>query len=264
MKSIILPGLALLFSGILMLMHLIGQPINPRPSIDPQSQSPSSSFALVELFTSQGCSSCPPADRVLEEIGKKAERDGQPVYTLSFHVDYWNYLGWKDPYSDARFSDRQRQYAEALPSSVYTPQMVVNGQVAFVGSRQQEAQHYIKQALATPSEVAIQLIPTVEEGEEYLRINYQLSTVDDNWTLHVALVEDQLTDKVTRGENRNRTLSHHGVVREFTSQSLSGTTGSLRIPTEKLEDSSQGKIIAYVQEKERLHIIGATKLNLEE
>lgn len=262
MKSIILPGLALLFSGILMLMHLIGQPITSRSSIDQQSSSLSPSFALVELFTSQGCSSCPPADRVLEEIGKKAEENGQPVYTLSFHVDYWNYLGWKDPYSDARFSDRQRRYAEVLASSVYTPQMVVNGQTAFVGSRQQEAQHYVKQALSTPSEVGIQLTSTLEEGEASVRLNYELSTHSNNWILHVALVEDQLTDKVTRGENRNRTLSHHGVVREFSSQPVSGVVGSMRIPLEKLKDVSQGKLIAYVQEKEGLTVRGATQLSL--
>lgn len=263
MKSIILPGLALLFSGILMLMHLIGQPVGSQLSFGTDSQASTSSFAVVELFTSQGCSSCPPADRVLEEIGKKAEQAGHPIYTLSFHVDYWNYLGWKDPYSDSRFSDRQRRYAEVIPTSVYTPQMVVNGQVAFVGSRHLEAEQHIKQALATPSEVDIQLSHKREEGDAFIRMGYELNTFAANWILNVALVESKLKEKVTRGENRNKTLAHHNVVRAYISEPLSGLKGSFQIPSEKLNDWSQAKLIVYVQEQESLKIIGAQQINIK-
>ena len=92
-------------------------------------------FAVVELFTSEGCSSCPPADNLLGEIVKDAQKGQQRVYCLSFHVDYWNSLGWRDPYSDPAFSRRQREYARAFESvQVYTPQMVVNGSTGFVGS----------------------------------------------------------------------------------------------------------------------------------
>ena len=89
-------------------------------------------FAFIELFTSEGCSSCPSADQNLERIATRAKANGQNVYTLSYHVDYWNYLGWEDPYSSKTFSDRQREYAQQFESSrIYTPQMVINGPVSY-------------------------------------------------------------------------------------------------------------------------------------
>src|SRR5258708_28691391 len=90
---------------------------------------------VIELFTSQGCSSCPAADKNLAEIIEKAEVNGQQVIGLSFHVDYWNYIGWKDPYSKAEFTERQRKYSAHMNSeSVYTPQMIVNSEKEFIGS----------------------------------------------------------------------------------------------------------------------------------
>ena len=90
---------------------------------------------IVELFTSQGCSSCPAADKNLTELLRKAELEGQPVYGLSFHVDYWNYIGWKDPYSSKQFTARQQAYRDHFEAeSTYTPQMVVNGTTEFIGS----------------------------------------------------------------------------------------------------------------------------------
>src|SRR6187402_1594915 len=91
-------------------------------------------FAVVELYTSEGCSSCPPADELVSKIQK--ESNGQPVYILAFHVDYWNRLGWKDVFGDAAYSKRQNDYAQYLKlPSVYTPQIVVNGKKEFVGSQ---------------------------------------------------------------------------------------------------------------------------------
>jgi hypothetical protein len=101
-------------------------------------------FAVVELFTSEGCSSCPPADQVLADVSH-----GAGVYALEYHVDYWNSLGCRDPYSAAAYSDRQRAYADALgEDQVYTPQMIVNGTNAFVGSNRQRAEAAIAAGLA--------------------------------------------------------------------------------------------------------------------
>src|ERR1700744_6104626 len=92
-------------------------------------------FAVIELFTSEGCSSCPPADALVARVQK--ESNDKPVYILAFHVDYWNRLGWKDVFSSAEYSERQNQYARWLKlSSVYTPQIVVNGRTEFVGSEE--------------------------------------------------------------------------------------------------------------------------------
>src|SRR5579872_5297720 len=96
---------------------------------------------VIELFTSQGCSSCPAADKNLAELIEEAEKKGLPVYGLSFHVDYWNYIGWKDPYSRSEYTARQREYSSFLNSeTVYTPQMIVNGEVEFVGSDKKAAE----------------------------------------------------------------------------------------------------------------------------
>jgi hypothetical protein len=103
---------------------------------------------VVELFTSQGCSSCPAADKNLADLIEKAEAKGQLIIGLSFHVDYWNYIGWKDPYSKSDFTERQRKYASHLNSeSVYTPQMIVNGEKEFVGSDKSSATTQITKAL---------------------------------------------------------------------------------------------------------------------
>ena len=87
----------------------------------------SAGFAVLELFTSEGCSSCPPADEALSDISQRAQKEGLPVYALEWHVDYWDSLGWKDPFDSHEATERQYAYARALPSDVYTPQLVVNG-----------------------------------------------------------------------------------------------------------------------------------------
>ena len=251
MKKIILPGLILLFIGLLTLIHLLGQNSSfPTPV-------PASSFAVVELFTSQGCSSCPPADKVLSSISKEAQKNGQAIYTLSFHVDYWNYLGWKDPYSDSRFSQRQRAYAQSLSTGVYTPQMVVNGEIAFVGSRKTEAQKNIQEALSQAAQVEVEISSVSKKGE-YVELTYELGAQKASWELQVALVEAQVSDAVKRGENRGRTLSHSHVVREFLSQPIESLKGQIRIPLSKLTDKAEGSLIAYVQDTQTLEILGAT------
>ena len=97
-------------------------------------------FAVVELFTSEGCSSCPPAEALLNQIHPRAAKSGQRIYTLAFHVDYWDRLGWKDPFSEAAYSQRQNSYANGFGEDrIYTPQMIVNGRGGFVGSDAGEA-----------------------------------------------------------------------------------------------------------------------------
>src|SRR5277367_5346912 len=106
---------------------------------------------VLELFTSQGCSSCPPADALLKRLSAENNR----LLSLSFHVDYWNYLGWKDPYSSPASTDRQRGYASALDGQVYTPELVVNGATAVVGSDEHRVRDAIKSAQRTISPVQV-------------------------------------------------------------------------------------------------------------
>src|SRR6476620_3102500 len=110
-------------------------------------------FAVVELFTSEGCSSCPPADAVLARLAADTRDRGLAVYPLAFHVDYWDRLGWRDPHSAKAYTDRQYAYAAALGAAgqVYTPQMVVNGTAAFAGSNAREADRQVAAALVRPA-----------------------------------------------------------------------------------------------------------------
>lgn len=121
------------------------------------SQPESNNVVLLELFSSQGCSSCPPADRLLHELADAPEMHGK-IVPLAFHVDYWNYIGWRDPFSDTKWSERQRRYSEAFNSSrIYTPQMVVNGSVEFVGSDRNRARREIAAAMKAPPLATIEI-----------------------------------------------------------------------------------------------------------
>jgi len=174
---------------------------------------------VVELFTSEGCSSCPPADRVLAELQKQSRPDAE-IIVLSEHVDYWDFQGWKDPFSARQFSDRQAQYAQQqLSSEVYTPQMFVDGHKGFTGSDSAQALEEIRSAgTARKTEVRIEQLDWAA-GSTRFRIALAASKEAD---LLLAITEDNLETKVTRGENTGRFLAHTGVVRFLNKVGASG------------------------------------------
>lgn len=172
--------------------------------------------AVIELFTSQGCSSCPPADKLLAQTMDDAKKNGQNIIALSFHVDYWNRLGWADPFSDAAYSERQSDYVEAMHlRSAYTPQMVVNGQYEFVGSNSKDLKAALEKALKSePAAVFITLTATTN-GEGAPQISYELNGDYAGCEVHFALVSLHETTAVARGENSGRELKNENVVRQF-------------------------------------------------
>ncbi len=232
-----------------------GEPKNP---VENQFQG----FALVELYTSQGCSSCPPADRVLQEVLQEAEKNQLPVYGLSLHVDYWNRLGWKDPYSQSIFSLRQRAYAKSLPDRVYTPQMVVNGKWGFVGSRKGQAREIIQKALNTPAKAGIVLAEESQKGKTF-SANYQLQGEWEGTRLLIALVDGQLGNAVPHGENAGRNLHHVKVVRSLSLVDVEQPSGTLNVDLDPLEDLSNGEIVVFLQHNEKGHILAAKKMDLD-
>ena len=218
-------------------------------------------IAVVELFTSQGCSSCPPADQLLGSIVNEAETQDQSVYALSFHVAYWNYLGWQDPFSHEAFTKRQRQYARTLGESVYTPQMVVNGTKVFVGSKSSMAQDEIQKAQQQAATHRIMMVPTLDEKEVYIK--FKVEGPASGQVLHLALVERDLSVDVKRGENSGRTLHHDNVVRQFETVSLETQSGgSLRIKLPEGINLSKTSLIGYVQDTQSLEISGASRAAL--
>ncbi|MFK8164114.1 MAG: DUF1223 domain-containing protein [Lewinella sp.] len=169
-------------------------------------------LAVLELFTSQGCSSCPPADNLLRELNERSLA-GENIIALSYHVDYWNYLGWKDPYSSAYYSARQKDYTERIGARTYTPQLVVNGREEMIGSRRGTVQSAVAKALQnTQQRVAPILTTNVRNGK--ITAAYTLAADDFKGHRVTALLAQNVArSAVKRGENRGKELQHHNVVR---------------------------------------------------
>jgi len=213
---------------------------------------------VVELFTSQGCSSCPPADRVLRELVSFGDKHQLPIYCLSFHVDYWNSLGWKDPYSSPLFTQRQRQYSMAFGNrSIYTPQMIVNGKTEFVGSRGKDVRKAIQSALATPATSTVKLKAQLADDGNSVQIEYAISGHEPDTTLNVALVQKKVTNQVPHGENAGRKLAHVQVVRTLKTIPLDNPSGKLRLELPADLAAKEANVVAYVQNPRSMQISGA-------
>jgi hypothetical protein len=161
---------------------------------------------VLELFTSQGCSSCPPADELLRELARDREL---PVIALAYHVDYWNRLGWRDPFSSRAWSERQGDYVRAMKlSSAYTPQIVINGSRQMVGS----SAFQIRRAIAEESKRKPEgrLTLNVQGGELVIRAESQQAA-----DLVVVTYENGITTKITSGENAGRTQTNDSIVRKL-------------------------------------------------
>jgi hypothetical protein len=216
-------------------------------------------FAVVELFTSEGCSSCPPADELLARVQK--ETTGKPVYILAYHVDYWNRLGWKDAFSSADFSKRQSTYAHWLKlSGVYTPQAIVNGRIEFVGSAQGTLRNAIRTNLAKASKTQISLT-ALNATKDKATLKYNTESTAANTTLVLALVQKNATSVVKSGENSGRTLSHIQIVNKLQTIPLGNNkTGEISI-TLPYNFSAQGwEVIGFVQNIQTGDISAATRV----
>lgn len=216
-------------------------------------------FAVVELFTSEGCSSCPAADELAIELSN--EYTGN-VYFLGYHVDYWNYIGWKDKFSKAEYTERQRQYAASFRlNRIYTPQVVINGKKELVGSDQTMLRKAIADELKIDSPAEIKL--TAELDKDGISVSYSTSVSDKNM-LKVALVQVHAETPVKRGENSGRHLKHINVVRDMQTIAVNkkgdGQT-KFNIPTDL--PISNVKIIAFVQDKDDLKILAAANAIVE-
>lgn len=223
---------------------------------------PGNGFAVIELFTSQGCSSCPPADAMLSSWVKKAERDHLQVYPLAFHVDYWNRLGWKDPFSQSEFSDRQAEYVKKMKlNSAYTPQAVVNGKVECSGSNTELIEKHIVHnlSLAPENHIVIALPSKINVGE--YKIGYHIDGDLLNLKMNIAVVEQNLVTQVKKGENSGRTLTNDNVVREF-SQIDPKINGEITIKLNPPQNPDNTSIILFLQDKNTLEIKAAKSSKL--
>jgi hypothetical protein len=178
---------------------------------------------VVELFTSEGCSSCPPADAVLIDLIEHQPVAGVQIIGLSEHVDYWDRQGWKDRFSDHLFTQRQTAYAAASGSTdVYTPQMFVDGSAPFVGSDRAEAMAAIRRAAAQPKPPIALSVSAASAFSVTIGANRATASAP----VWLAIVEDGLSSMVTGGENSGRALRHAAVTRRLTSLGKANKDGS--------------------------------------
>jgi len=217
---------------------------------------------VVELFTSEGCSSCPPADELLGRMRQHSSMNGAEIIPLGFHVDYWDHQGWRDRFSSHAYTERQEQYAARFRiEGPYTPQMVVDGRTEFVGNNSGRAQEAIAQAASEPPQVEIEFEPLMDGTT----VRIHGTKPDIKGDVMLAITEDNLVSKVQAGENDGHELHHSAAVRELrllgklANGSFTGTISSnQRTPPEwKRQDLHYA---VFVQSAQSGAILGAASL----
>ena len=221
---------------------------------------------LLELFTSEGCSSCPPADKLLQSFDKGQPVAGADLIVLSEHVDYWNHGGWSDPFSSAAFSARQRDYADTLGlDSVYTPQLIVDGSAELVGSNAVEARNEIMKAIRQ-NKIPITLTNVVRHGDR-VSVHLELGALTagkGNATVYLALADNEDHSQVAHGENTGRSLTHVAVVRTLMPIGTLGSSGFKKDVTIPLKSGGQSglRVVAFVQERTSRKVLGVAQQKL--
>ncbi len=210
-------------------------------------------IVLVELFTSEGCSSCPPADALLQQVDGKQTESGQLIVTLSEHVTYWNHLGWSDPFSSEIYTQRQYEYGQRFHiDSVYTPQMVINGEEQIVGSDRAGLLRAIREE-QKPTSLSVH-INSINAHDRTLIVDFSVTgtTPRGGADLFAVITDDADRSSVLHGENSGRTLSHVSVARSITRIAKLGdrTEQTIRIPlpaTSQLSDNPGRHLVLFAQ-----------------
>jgi len=219
---------------------------------------------LLELFTSEGCSSCPPADRLLEVLDQKQPVAGAELIVLSEHVDYWDRLGWRDPFSSPQYTARQEEYASKFSrDGIYTPQLVVDGRFGFVGSDGREATLAIQRAMRE-QKIGIAISHVARDGNQ-ITAHIESSASEQNTergkaVLYVVVADNRAESHVTRGENGGRNLAHVGVARVLRQvgtidiESAFTKDVTLSIPPGALPNGM--RLVAFIQDPRSGHVLG--------
>lgn len=221
---------------------------------------------LLELFTSEGCSSCPSADRLLEVFDRTQPVNGADLIVLSEHVDYWNGLGWKDPFSSQEFTERQNDYARRLRvDSVYTPQLVIDGRSQLVGSDGAGAKAAIEKAIQR-RKVPVMLSDAKRDGNQikfHVEVPELPSAGKAGDEVFVAIAENQMSSRVVRGENGGRTLNHVAVVRTLTSIGTvakgGGFSKALDLPVQAGFGANGLRVVVFVRDRASGEVVGVTQ-----
>jgi hypothetical protein len=220
---------------------------------------------IVELFTSEGCSSCPPADALLSRLGRTQPVSGADIIILEEHVDYWDRLGWKDPFSSEEATARQNEYDMSFAGfEVYTPQMVVDGRAKFVGNSDSDALRAIRTASQAPKPV-VHLSWNKDDTLE-IHVDPLNNTAErDGQQVFMVVAENMLRSDVKHGENAGRALEHNGVVRQLLPLAKIDVTpaefsSSVAVHSAREWNRANLRAVVFVQERRSRHILAAAAI----
>ena len=242
------------------------QPVESRKLVDlasKESATETRTPVMVELFTSEGCSSCPPAERVLAKLQLEQPFKKAEIITLALHVDYWDGLGWKDKFASPLYTQRQKVYDRKFRSGrIYTPQMIVDGEKEFVGSNFGKAKKAINASLKR-EKAKIE----VSQSEGKIKIAISKIPKHDTATVYLAFAEDNLSSQVIRGENAGKNLTHVSVVRSLKGLSkldAGKDSFEMEFPLQVGEDWKEENLnaVVFVQENGTRRILGVARAGL--
>src|ERR1700722_14686056 len=221
---------------------------------------------LLELFTSEGCSSCPPADRLLELFDQKQPEPGADLIVLTEHVDYWDRLGWRGPFSSSLFTARQQEYSYRLQGEgVYTPELVVDGRFRFVGSDGRKAMSTIQEAMRDPK-IPIAISDASRDGNQ-VTVHIEVPAADRSIkggrdVLYVALADNRAESPVKRGENAGRSLAHVGVVRVLKQVGAidlgAATARNVMVEIKPGTGANGSRLVAFIQDAKTGRVLAVT------
>lgn len=212
------------------------------------------SFVLLELFTSQSCYSCPKADANLNANARAYANSGERVFPIAWHVTTWNGLGWVDPYSDERYSERQFDYVDALDTHRYTPQLVAQGQEDFNGQNASRINEVKQRWIAEPSQLSLELVASAP-SQGQVAVQIATSAVPDGADLQLVLLQSGIVDEIPSGENAGETLEHENVVRSWVTVAAGATQATLPLPADV--DPAQASVLGFVQDRTTMAVLAA-------
>lgn len=258
MKTSSAAAIAIISVIVLLIVAFVATSCNAEKKDEPVN---GKGFAVLELFTSEGCSSCPPADALLSRIQKEA--GDKPVYILAYHVDYWNRLGWKDVFSNPLFTERQYQYSTQLSAQVYTPQLVINGRSEYIGSDASAVNNAMRKALQDSATVNLEINGHLQAGKTTL--DYQVSGNEGRGQLLVAVVQKQAASNVLAGENGGRKLTHVQIVRDLQKFDLNKSRkGSVQVNLPSGFNTKEWELIGLIQNPRTGSIDAATRVAVQQ
>lgn len=219
------------------------------------------SVVVLELFTSQGCSSCPSADALLEKVGN--EYKSENVFTLSYHVDYWDYIGWKDPFSQKQFTEKQRSYARKFNDNrIYTPAVIVNGKEHFVGSNRSKMYAKIKEYQKKEVNHTISL-SAKKQTKNSVQFKYTIDGDLSNTKARVVLAIQERVTEVKRGENARRTLRNNNIVVSENYLKEVKKAGNYTFHLPEIVTKNDKLTVLLILENQQKDILGATRVIFE-